>query len=171
MKLAAIVVLCLFVPVVALAGNPNPTCDACIDIDDAISPTPEWQTVAGSTVGTPNGEYTYAFCAVGGEAYTFSTCDGTSPGGANYDTALSVWEILDGACGANLECNDDNCSGGSSGLLSTVTFVAPADGEYLIVVDGFSSGEGDYTLAYMGAECQSTPTDEVTWGKIKSDYR
>ena len=171
MKFAATVILCLFVPVVALAGDPNPTCDSCIDIDDALSPTADWQTVDGSIVGAPNSEYTYAFCAVGGESYTFSTCDGSSPGGANYDTALSIWEIAGTACGANLACNDDNCSSGTNGLLSEITWVAPADGEYLIVVDAFSGNEGDYVLAYRGAECQSTPTDEVTWGKIKADYR
>ncbi len=167
MKKAAIVCLLLTVPAMALAQR---TCDACIDIDDAILPSPAEQVVSGSTAGEPNGEYTYLFCAVGGAEYTFTTCDGTTGGGADYDTALSVWDINGDLCGVNMGCNDDNCPDGSSGLLSTVSFTAPADGDYLIVVDGFSGNEGNYTLAYWGAPC-TVATENTTWSSIKTNYR
>ena len=174
MKKVALGLLALVFPAVALAGDgAAPTCDACIDIDDSLAPTMDWQVVSGSIVGEPNSEYTYSFCALAGERYEFSTCDaaGAGGGGADYDSALSIWQIAGEACGANLACNDDSCSGGSSGLLSTVTFVAPADGEYLIVVDAFSSGAGNYDLAYRGAECDPVPTEEISWGAVKSVYR
>ena len=165
MRIAAIVCLLLALPAVAMAQR---TCDPCIDIDDVIFPTPGMQTVAGSTVGQANGEYTYQFCAVGGQEYYFTTCEDNG-GGADYDTALSIWEINADACGTQMECNDDNCA--SEFLHSTVSFVAPADGDYLIVVDGFSTNVGNYTLGYRGAECQTTPTETVTWGNVKALYR
>jgi hypothetical protein len=173
MRLAAIVGFCLILPAAVLAGDgpPDRTCDSCIDIDGSIVPTPAWQVVSGSTVGQPNSEYTYEFCAVGGGTYTFSTCDGTSPGGADYDTALSIWTEAGGLCAAQEACNDDNCVGGSSGLRSEIAWVAPANGNYLIVVDGFSTREGNYDLAYMGPTCQTTPVEDGTWGTIKAVYR
>lgn len=174
MKKIAIGLLVLVIPIIALAGEGGDrTCDQCIDIDDSIIPTLDWQVVAGSTAGEPNGEYTYLFCAIAGEMYTFSTCDAPDSGGgsANYDTALSVWDIAGSACGVNLACNDDNCSGGTSGLLSTISFTAAADGEYLVVVDGFSSGEGIYVLAYTGAPCDVVSSEESSWSDVKGVYR
>ena len=171
MRLAAIVV-CLALPVAAYAGEgpASLTCDQCVDFEEEIFPTPVWQTVAGSTTGTPNSEYVYSFCAVAGGTYTFTTCDAPGlPGSATYDTALSVWTIAGTACGTQEVCDDDECSGGSSGLLSTIDFVAPADDTYLVVVDGFSGNTGDFVLGYMGPEC-ATPVDTSTWGSIKATY-
>jgi hypothetical protein len=159
MKNLVTAVLCLALPVIAFAGEgDNPTCDACINVDGQLFPTPAWQTVNGSIVGQANSEYTYSFCATQGGTYTFSTCEDSSPGAANYDTAISGWTNNGGVCGVNLVCNDDNCAGSVSVLHSFVTFTAATGGEYLVVVDGFSSATGDYTLAYMGPECTPTPT-------------
>ncbi len=166
-------VICMLLPVVAFAGQgaTTLTCDPCVDYEETIYPTPAWQTIAGSTTGQTNDEYAYVFCAEAGGTYTFSTCDAAGAGGgsADYDTALSVWSMSGAACGVQEICNDDECSGGSSSLLSTIAFVAPDDNDYVVVVDGFSTNVGNYMLAYMGPEC-STPVDDSTWGQIKATY-
>jgi len=150
--------------------DPLLTCDRCLDVDDVISPDTEWQVVEGSTSGQPNREYTYEFCGVGGSTYVFSTCNEGTPGWGSYDTALSIWSLGDGTCDTSLRCNDDACSGGGV-LLSTITWPAPDDGAYLIVVDGYSSSSGSYGLAYRGEPCASTPTREASWSSVKSIYR
>ena len=171
MKKAVIGLLALVFPAVALAGDgAAPTCDPCIDIDDTLVFDGSDQMVSGSVAGEPNSEYTYQFCAVGGETYFFSTCD-TYGGTATYDTALSIWEIGGDACGVNLFCNDDDCFDGQDIFRSTISWVAPADGDYLVVVDAFSTGQGDYTMVYRGAACDAVPTESITWGEVKNTYR
>ena len=162
MKLFAILGLCLMVSTVAFAGEGDDRyCDPCIDIEEQIYPEDTWQTVSGSTVGEPNAEYVYCFCAGAGGAYTFSFCQ--QGGYATFDTALSIQGP--DVCGAVIECNDDFC-----GLQSELTFYAPMDATYLIVVDGFGSGAGNYTLAYMGPGGAS-PAGDTSWGGIKTMYR
>ncbi len=170
MRTAILILLGLMISLAAFAepGGDALTCDQCMDVEETLYPTAAWQTATGSTVGT--GEYAYYFCAIGGGTYTFTTCDAPGfPGGADYDTALSVWSISGAACGTQEGCNDDSCNGGSSGLLSTIDFVAPANGDYIIVVDAFSSGSGNYTLGYMGPEC-ATPVEPSTWGEVKATF-
>ncbi len=165
MKFATVACLLLALPVVAFADR---TCDQCVDVEDTIFPTPEWQTIDGSTLGQPNGEMAYYFCAVPGETYTFSTCEDTSPGGAGYDTALSIWTVGGEACDTQMACNDDNCP--TEYLHSEVAWSAGGDELYIVVVDGWSTNEGDFVLAYKGAEC-ATATEGETWGKVKSLFR
>ncbi|MFQ5501115.1 MAG: hypothetical protein ACE5EQ_02315 [Phycisphaerae bacterium] len=92
-----------------------------------------------------------------GNQLTATTC--TSFFG--YDTKLTVfcactdasefWNCVGG--------NDDNCSGGGSGLLSTVTWCSEAGKEYRILVHGFSSGEGQFELVVQdGAPCGNPPS-------------
>jgi hypothetical protein len=120
----------LLLATAAFAKDNTRTCDTCIDIDATIFPAPAYQTVAGTTVGQPNSEYTYLFCAVQGGTYTFTFChDG---GWAMYDSALSIQGPAD--CGAYLACNDDWCS-----LQSELVWTAPQQADYLIVVDGLIS--------------------------------
>jgi hypothetical protein len=135
-------------------------CETCFDIDETIYPMPGYQLVSGSTVGQPNSEYSYGFCAVGGGTYTFTFChDG---GSANYDSALSIQGPDN--CGIYLVCNDDTC-----GLQSELIWVAPANGNYILVVDGFSSNVGSFTLAYTGPACE-TPVEDSTWSTVKTLY-
>lgn len=73
---------------------------------------------------------------------TMNTC------GSGFDTKLSVYT---GTCG-NLTCvtgNDDFCS-----LQSQVTFLAQTGTEYLVLVHGFSSATGAFTL---NASCVACP--------------
>jgi len=80
----------------------------------------------------------YKFTGTGGEVIV-SLC------GSSYDTKLSVY--ADGC--ATLTCvggNDDSC-----GLQSEVTVASVADVEYLVLVHGYSSSAGDYTLTIDGA--------------------
>mgnify|MGYP003571894847 CR=1 FL=1 len=92
----------------------------------------------GTAITAPGVWYT----VVGtGNSMTASTC-GPFFG---YDTKVTVY------CGScdDLTClagNDDNCIGGASGLLSTVTWCSQAGADYYILVHGFSSGTGDFTL-------------------------
>ena len=166
MKFATVVCLLLALPLVAFAQR---TCDQCIDVEDTIFPVLDWQTIDGSTAGQQNGEMAYYFCAVAGETYTFSTCEGTSPGGAGYDTALSIWTIAGDACDVQMGCNDDNCPDPNY-LHSEIAWVAPDNVDYIVVVDGWSTNEGNFVLAYKGAECL-TATEGETWGKVKSLFR
>jgi len=161
MRIGVIVGSCLMLASAAFAGDGDGAfCEPCINVDSSISPTPVYQTVAGTTVGQPNAEYSYSFCAVGGAVYRFTCCEGG--GSAAWDTALSVQPF---PCGIPQICNDDFC-----GLQSQIDWVAPANGTYVVNVDGFGSATGTYVLAYRGAACQGTPVEPATWGSIKSIY-
>ena len=171
MKAVASVLCCLIFAVPALAGDGDSSfCEPCLNVDGAISPTPVYQQVAGSTAGQPGNEYSYAFCAVGGALYEFATCPDRAGCGcsATYDTALAVEPA---GCGAALACNDDDPNGCSQIFRSYLSWVAPASGNYVLVIDGFSStGAGDYVLGYRGAACQATAVEPATWGSLKASY-
>ena len=135
--------------VTCVAPPPPPTNDACGDAIELSCNT----TVTGSTAqATPD---------------TAPTCDGvsvTAPGvwytftgssrivnlntcGSGYDTKLSVYT---GSCTDGLVCvagNDDFC-----GLQSSVTFVPLQGVQYYVLVHGFGSGTGNFSLEY---DCQS----------------
>jgi hypothetical protein len=75
---------------------------------------------------------------------TLDMCVNVSLCGSGYDTALY---IMNGTTGGVVGCNDDFC-----GLQSELDNVSLAAGiTYYIVVDGWSSNCGDYTLAM--SEC------------------
>jgi len=170
MKAVASVLCCLILAVPAFAGDGDSSfCEPCLNVDGAISPTPVFQQVSGTTVGQPNLEYTYSFCAVGGATYEFATCPDVAGCGctASYDTAISVQPF---PCGIPSGCNDDfpNCS-----LIfrSHLVWTAPASGNYSVTIDGFSAtGAGTYTMGYRGAACQATPVEPASWGSLKAQY-
>lgn len=160
MRLLAILSLCFVFTTVASAGDGTRICDPCDAVDGKLYPTDTYQTISGTTVGTSNGDYSYRFCAGEGASYRFSFCEGG--GYASFDTGLSVQP---NGCGSYLACNDDYC-----GLQSQVDFVAPYSDYFVIVVDGYSSYTGDYTLAYRGPTSPS-PTGDSAWGSIKALFR
>lgn len=102
--------------------------------------------VNGTTAGAPNGidlagcatgdasEQTFTFTAPADATYTFSTA------GSAYDTVLG---LLDGCGGVELACNDDAPSGGLQSELSRP--MASGD-TVLVVVDGYGTAAGDFTL-------------------------
>ena len=163
MKLLTIFGLCFAFAAVAYAGDAdNRDCDPCDAIDATIAPTPVIQIVTGSTVGTANSDYAYAFCAVAGGQYLFSLCPEFG-GWADFDTELSVQGPQN--CGPYIVCNDDYC-----GLQSQLDFVAPADDTYIVVVDGYYTYVGNFGLAYMGPSAPS-PANNTAWGEIKAMFR
>ena len=151
----------LLLATAAFAKDNTRICENCFDIDQTIFPMDTWQTVSGNTSGQPNSEYSYLFCAVQGGSYTFSLCPALG-GMAAYDSGLSIQGPEN--CGPYLNCNDDFCS-----LQSQLTWTAPAEANYIIVVDGYSSGAGAYTLAYAGPACE-TPAEMSTWSTVKALY-
>ena len=116
--------------------------------------------MTGSTVGAVpdniNGNPCFASAGNGvwytlagdGSSVTLSLC------GSSYDTKLAVYA---GACG-DLGCvasNDDFC-----GTSSELTFVANAGNTYYILVSGFSSAVGAFT---MDIACECGPDLSAPW--------
>lgn len=62
-------------------------------------------------------------------------------GGSTWDTGLSIFIDAGGVMGALVASNDDGCS--LQSVLTNVTLVA---GSYYVVVDGYSTNNGPYTL-------------------------
>ena len=154
----AIMVLLIATPLMA-AKIPYRICEPCLGIDENITVTTDVQVICGNT-NTPNSDYTYGFYACGGAVYTFSLCPEYG-GSADYDTAFGIQGP--DVCGNDLGCNDDWC-----GLQSELIWTAPADGNYIAVVDGFSSYTGNFCLAYVGSAI--TATEEGNWSSLKSLY-
>ena len=114
-------------------------------------------TVAGdtslpgiNTIGGASSDHVYSFAVVGSvaTAYRFDTC------GSDFDTYLRVY---DGA-GVQVEACDD-C--GSCGYRTVLDTAALAPGSYTLVVEGYSSNQGAYTLTMSGAggaACPEVPT-------------
>ncbi len=123
---------------------------------DASGPTNNWEcadateltcgdVVAGTTVGATNSggnaspDVFFSYTGNGdAEIVTISLCDG----GTTYDSILRVFESCDDlSVGAEIAVNDDFC-----GLQSELTFDSDGTSTYIIMVEGFGSGSGDYSL-------------------------
>ncbi|PVW16535.1 T9SS-dependent choice-of-anchor J family protein [Marixanthomonas spongiae] len=136
------------------------TCEAPIENDfcDGALPIECGETITGSTVGaTPDTDapvcngtditapglwYTFTDDSGLVTDYTVSLC------GSDYDTKVSVFS---GDCNA-LVCeagNDDSC-----GLQSEATFQGDGNSTYYILVHGFASNAGDFTL---NVDCLPVP--------------
>lgn len=135
------------------APLPNDNCAGAIAVSCG-------STVTGSTVGAVpdniNGNPCFASAGNGvwytlagdGSSVTLSLC------GSSFDTKLAVYA---GACG-DLGCvasNDDFC-----GTSSELTFVASAGNTYYILVSGFSSNTGAFT---MDIACECGPDLSAPW--------
>ncbi len=105
-----------------------------------IAATPDSEDAA---CGASNAPGVWYMVAGTGESMTVQTC------GSTYDTRLSLFSGgLAGDCGA-LGCtvqNDDFC-----GLQSSVTWVSQVDVIYYILVHGWGSSSGTYTLSVQSA--------------------
>ncbi|MBP7149000.1 MAG: hypothetical protein KBD01_15825 [Acidobacteria bacterium] len=102
-----------------------------------LYPVDYWQYDYPST--GPNGRYEYYFYGYAGERYDLGTCpeDGA---GAGYDTVMEVY----GPGGGQVAYSDDAC-----GLQSRVSFEAEVEGNYHVVLRGYSAADyGWATLAY-----------------------
>ena len=105
-----------------------------------IAATPDSED---ASCGPSNAPGVWYMVAGTGESMTVQTC------GSTYDTRLSLFSGgLAGDCGA-LGCtiqNDDFC-----GLQSSVTWVSQVDVIYYILVHGWGSSSGTYTLSVQSA--------------------
>lgn len=85
----------------------------------------------------------YAYQPTEDQTLSLTLCTGTT----NYDTKLYVYE---GTCtgGTSIACNDDECSApGYQNWVSMISGVPLTAGDtYYIVVDGYGSNAGNYTL-------------------------
>ena len=101
----------------------------------------------------------------GGGAMTASTCNQ-----ANFDTRLSIFT---GECGA-LECVTENDDTGGCATTSSTQWVGLAGKTYYILVHGYSTRSGDFTLTVTAeeADCisvtsakdETTKTIALAWG-------
>ena len=166
--------------VASVRANCPFTCDACstgprIELCDvcggSMSPTPPpppaegeitcGGSVSGNTagavhvVGSVSGEHYYDVHVVGGTTtYTFATCVGSS-----FDTRLRLYSgsHLD-ASSTEIANNDDDC-----GYQSRITVVLEP-GTYTLLVEGYTSHEGAYTVTTtcIGAPPTTLPTTPPT---------
>jgi hypothetical protein len=129
-------------------GGGTPANDAC---SNAVAVTCG-NSYSGTTVNsTTTGETTLPACGTaptaGGVWYVYtgngSTVTAALCSGTSYDTKINVYS--GSGCGASLaSCvtsNDDGC-----GVQSTVTFVTAVGTNYYILVNGFSSATGTFSL-------------------------
>jgi hypothetical protein len=99
-------------------------------------------TVGGvSTIGNGAPEVYYRFSAPFSGSYTLNSC------GSAYDTHIHVYQAPTMATNStvlgNLVASCDDC--GPCGLRTVLTQILPA-GEYIVIVDGFGTSSGAYTL-------------------------
>ena len=78
--------------------------------------------------------------------------------GSGYDTAMGLFTNVDGALGTLVAGNDDGC-----GLQSQVVACSVPAGSYFLVVDGYGTSSGTYTLNVLEVAdpCESY-TDAIT---------
>ena len=121
-------------------------CVDCPTYDFTLSPTSSWLTHSSSHVA--NGCKMYRITLNSGDTYTFKTgCgDGAT---ASYDTYL---ELYNSSC-TLLASDDDGCETNRSKIEWTATYT----GYVYLKVKGFSSGNGNYTLAYKRCTTPAQP--------------
>ncbi|MBL0062753.1 MAG: trypsin-like peptidase domain-containing protein [bacterium] len=142
---------------VACSGGGGGNPDVCPGV--AITAVP--YSTTGSTasavnnyadcVGASSKEHVYALTLPTCRVVTVSLC------GSSYDTGLGI--RTSGACpGTTLvACNDDFCGTGSQ-----ITFTANANQTYWLMVHGYSTRSGAYTLNVTGTACANPngPNDD-----------
>jgi len=112
--------------------------------------------VAGSTTGATNSggnaspDVFYEYTGSGEvELVTISLCGG----GTSYDSYLRVFASCGNlSVGSEIAFNDDFC-----GLQSQLTFESDGTSTYIIMVEGFGTGSGDFSLAIT---CELAPVLE-----------
>ncbi len=97
--------------------------------------------------GGTAGDVVYAYTPAANEAVDITVC--SNGGDANYDTKIYVYEGIANCGVANFDCNDDSCTAPSYGSpynSELLGLAFTAGNTYFIVVDGYGTSEGDYTL-------------------------
>jgi len=129
-------------------GSTGPSNDECVDAiavncGDTVVGETNTATDSGSN---PAADVWYTWTStVAGETVNLSFCDG----GTDYDSLVRVFD----ACGGTeLISNDDFC-----GLQSEVEWVADGSSTYYIMVEGFNTATGNFSMAVT---CNTAGTDE-----------
>ena len=120
---------------------------------------PATPSVSGNTSGanvdcgvSTSGDHIYRFTLAQAMDVTFDVC------GASWDTQLHLFNLANGNCNAgSIATNDDAC-----GLQSRITMTCLAAGTYVIVVEGFGSSTGAYTLNVATSNCGCPPPNSGT---------
>ncbi len=130
----------LCVDAIAISCGDIATGDTSDNTDTGGNPAPdEWYSFTGT--GTP-------------EFVTFSLCDG----GTGYDSLLRVFD----ACGGTeIAVNDDFC-----GLQSELTFTSDGTSTYYVMIEGFASGSGVYSLEVSCMLVPPAPANDECTGAI-----
>jgi len=126
-------------------------CQSCEIVDPCLDPVV--LTCGSNAVGNTNDGFNYVGNAALDIFYqvdiaqsgpvTFSLCDG----GTDYDSYLRLYDACPIDGGVELASNDDAC-----GLQSELV-VALTPGTYWLVVEGFGSGAGNYSLNVVCSTC------------------
>ena len=130
--------------VAEITCEPEPTNDDCEDAfaiacGDTVSGTTTGMNDSG---GNPAPDVFYEYTGNGQpELVTISLC------GSNYDTYLRVFTDCD--LNDEVAYNDDYC-----GIQSQLAFMSDGTSTYIIMVEGFGSQSGDYTLEVT---CEALP--------------
>ena len=114
----------------------------CIDVPNyhyTLTPGTIWNTVTGSNTGDCNKKI-YRFSATANQPYVFKTGCGNGAT-ATFDTYLEIYD----ANGNRLAYNDD---GGCEGTRSKLEYTPTTSGYQYLVVSGYQSANGSYTLAH-----------------------
>ena len=124
----------------------NDDCENAIEVfcGDTVTGATTNANDSGSNAA-PDVFYTYTTPDTA-QNVTLSFCDGAT----DYDSFVRVF---DDGCGliSEIAFNDDTC-----GLQSEVTFTATVGNTYTIMVEGFGSGSGNYSMAVTCEEALST---------------
>ena len=133
----------LCIDAIAMSCGDTATGDTSDNTDTGGNPaTDEWYSFTGT--GTP-------------EFVTFSLCDG----GTSYDSLLRVFD----ACGGTeIAVNDDFC-----GLQSELTFTSDGTSTYYIMIEGFGSSAGVYSLEVTCMLIPPPPANDECTGAIAVD--
>ena len=131
-----------------MAGNIGPFSNAGL--------TCPWAGYYSATSSGAGPDVFYSWTITATDTYTISLC------GSSYDTALAIYQNLGGGVvGAQVAGNDDTC-----GLQSQIVCNALPVGNYFVVVDGWGTSSGAYTLNISGtggvSPCDGAP--EVVCG-------
>ncbi|MBV1922403.1 MAG: T9SS type A sorting domain-containing protein, partial [Flavobacteriaceae bacterium] len=115
-------------------GPPNDECVDALAVDCGDVVVGETITATDSGQNAANDLWYSYTGTVAGEEVTLSFCDG----GTDYD---SLVRVFDACAGTEIAVNDDSC-----GLQSEVTFTSDGSTTYYIMVEGFGSNNGNFSM-------------------------